>query len=148
MSGGAGALSSADIMALLPHRHPLLLLDRVDDLVPGISAVGVKNISIADPVFAGHFPGRPIYPGVYLIEVAAQLSGIVLAATSTEPALGYLAGVKRFKFVEVVVPGDQLIVSTTRRVALGALTEFAVEIRAGRRLVAGGSLSIALSAAE
>lgn len=138
-------LAADAIIRLLPHRHPFLLLDRVDELEPGASGLGVKNISIADPVFAGHFPGEPIYPGVLMIETAAQLCGIVLAAAAAEPALGYLASIKRFKFIEIVRPGDSLRIRAEKRTEFAALHEFAVELSAEGRIVASGSLAIALA---
>lgn len=137
-------LEAADIQRWLPHRQPLLMLDRVTDLVIGESARGTKNISIADPVFAGHFPSDPIYPGVLLVETAAQLSGIVLATTSDGPMVGYLASIKRFKFTRPVRAGDQVTVASTRRMQLGGISEFAVELSVGARSVASGSLAIAL----
>ena len=137
-------LATEEIMRYLPHRHPFLLLDRVEELGPGRAGVGVKNVSISDPVFAGHFPVEPIYPGVLMIETAAQLSGIVLAASAEEPAFGYLASVKRFKFLEVVRPGDALRVRTQRRTSFASLHEFSVELSRESQVVASGSLAIAL----
>ncbi len=137
-------LDAAQIQQLLPHRQPFLLLDRVDALVAGESARGTKNVSIADPVFAGHFPSDPVYPGVLLVESAAQLSGIILAAGLEAPVLGYLASVKRFKFAQPVRPGDQVSLLSTRRIQFASLTEFAVELSVGGRSVAAGTLSIAI----
>ncbi|MGN7188760.1 3-hydroxyacyl-ACP dehydratase FabZ [Microbacterium testaceum] len=144
MTGKRGvALASAEVARRLPHRHPFLLLDRVDELEVGISAVGTKNVSIADPVFAGHFPGNPIYPGVHMVEVAAQLCGLIGSSDEPEPVLGYLASIKRFKFLAVVVPGDQMRISARVGASIGALTEFAVEITVAGRIVASGVLAIA-----
>lgn len=136
------ALSSADIVSRLPHRHPFLLLDRVEELEPGHSAVGVKNISISDPVFAGHFPGHPVYPGVLIVETAAQLCGLLIVG-SPGPVLGYLASIKRFKFAEVVRPGDRMRIHARSGVSLGALTEFSVDVDVDGRSVASGVLAIA-----
>jgi len=138
-------LDAAEIIGLLPHRHPFLLLDRVEDLIAGESAVGVKNVSISDPVFAGHFPGRPVFPGVLLVEASAQTCGIVLAATMDTPVLGYLASIKRFKFIEIVRPGDRLRIRANVGVSVGALTEFSVELRSDTSVVASGSLAVALA---
>ncbi len=147
MTGRRGvALEPAEVARRLPHRHPFLLLDRVDDLEAGVSAVGTKNVSIADPVFAGHFPGNPIYPGVHMVEVAAQLCGLIASSDEQEPVRGYLASIKRFKFLALVVPGDQLRVSARAGASIGALTEFAVEITVAGRVVASGVLAIARAA--
>lgn len=140
----ASRIEADGILRLLPHRHPFLLLDRVEELEPGVSGIGTKNISISDPVFSGHFPGDPVYPGVLMIETAAQLSGIVLASGASEPAFGYLASIKRFKFMELVRPGDSLVVRTVRRTVFASLHEFAVELLESDRVVASGSLAIAL----
>lgn len=142
-AGRSGALEPAEVARRLPHRHPFLLLDRVDILETGISAVGTKNVSITDPVFAGHFPDNPIYPGVHMVEVAAQLCGLITPAEEQGPALGYLASIKRFKFLALVVPGDQMKITARAGVSVGALTEFAVEITVAGRVVASGVLAIA-----
>lgn len=136
-------LDAVEISKRLPHRHPFLLLDRVDELVPGVSAVGIKNISIADPVFAGHFPGNPIYPGVQMVEVAAQLCGLVISSDGDGPVLGYLASIKRFKFSALVVPGDRLTIRTRAGVSIGSLTEFTTELTVDGKSVASGTLAIA-----
>ncbi|GIT78809.1 3-hydroxyacyl-[acyl-carrier-protein] dehydratase FabZ [Leifsonia sp. LS1] len=139
------ALEAADLMRLLPHRHPFLLLDRVYEIEPGTVGIGVKSISIADPVFAGHFPNEPIYPGVLLIEVAAQLCGIILASGTTEPAFGYLASIKRFKFSALVRPGTQLTVHGRKKIEFESLHEFSVDLKSGAQSVASGTLAIALA---
>lgn len=140
------AIEPAEVARRLPHRHPFLLLDRVDDLEIGVSAVGTKNISITDPVFAGHFPDNPIYPGVHMVEVAAQLCGLIGSSDERGPVLGYLASIKRFKFLALVVPGDQMTISARAGASIGALTEFAVEITVAGRVVATGVLAIARAA--
>lgn len=124
-----------------------MLLDGLHSIVPGVSGVGVKNISISDPVFAGHFPGQPIYPGVLLIEAAAQACGVI--ATDSEviedqTSIGYLATVKRFAFKELVVPGDQLMIQCARHVSLGSLIEFKCTVLVGKRIVAEGSVAISI----
>lgn len=137
------AIGPVDVSRRLPHRHPLLLLDRVDDLEVGVSAVGTKNVSISDPVFAGHFPGNPIYPGVHMIEVAAQLCGLIGSSDEQGSVLGYLASIKRFRFRALVVPGDQMKITARAGASIGALTEFAVEITVDGGVVASGVLAIA-----
>lgn len=139
------ALDTTQIIDLLPHSHPFLILDLVDELIPGDSAIGTKNITISDPVFSGHFPGQPIYPGVLMIEMAAQLCGIILGLQSQVPIIGYLASIKRFKFSELVRPGDQLKIHVAKRVSIGPLTEFTVDIRKANSSAASGALAIAIS---
>ena len=105
-----------EIMALLPHRYPLLLVDRVLELVPNERILAYKNISVNEEVFNGHFPGAPIFPGVLTIEALAQASGILgIASTNTTADDGKLylfAGVDKVRFKRTVVPGDQLMLSS------------------------------------
>ena len=101
------------IQELLPHRYPFLLVDRVIELVPGKSAVALKNVSINEPFFQGHFPGHPVMPGVLLVEAMAQAAGLLTQITSriegsTGSPLFYLVKVDNARFNAPVVPGDQL----------------------------------------
>jgi 3-hydroxyacyl-[acyl-carrier-protein] dehydratase len=101
------------IQELLPHRYPFLLVDRVIELVPGKSAVALKNVSINEPFFQGHFPGHPVMPGVLLVESMAQAAGLLTQISSrieggTGSPLFYLVKVDNARFNAPVVPGDQL----------------------------------------
>ncbi len=103
-------LEQAAIQALLPHRYPFLLVDRIKELEPGRRIVGIKNVSANEPFFQGHFPGRPVMPGVLIIEAMAQVGG-VLAFKSGGPTgkpVVYMTGIDGAKFRKPVVPGDQL----------------------------------------
>ncbi len=100
------------IMELLPHRYPFLLVDRVIELVPDDRIVALKNVTINEPFFQGHFPGKPVMPGVLIIEAMAQAGGIL--AYQTSPAekrnrLIYFMGMDKVRFRKMVVPGDQII---------------------------------------
>ena len=98
------------IMEILPHRYPLLLVDRILELEPGVRVRGYKNITYNEPVFTGHFPGNPLFPGVYMIEAMAQLGGcVVLEPGEFSRKVPYLAGIDRAKFRRPVVPGDRLM---------------------------------------
>lgn len=111
-------MESVDILEYLPHRYPFLLVDRVVDLVPGERISGYKNVSFNEPFFEGHFPDRPVMPGVLIVEALAQISGLLSFKTrGTKPAedgyLYYLAGTDRTRFKRPVVPGDQLWLHST-----------------------------------
>ncbi len=100
-----------EIQKILPHRYPVLLVDRIIDLELGKRIVGLKNVTANEPFFQGHFPGRPILPGVLIVEAVAQVGGI-LALLSTPEHLGkpsvFLMGLDKIRFRQPVVPGDQL----------------------------------------
>ncbi len=101
-------------MKILPHRFPMLLVDRITDFEPMKFARGYKNISLNEPIFSGHFPGNPVMPGVYIIEAMAQVGGIaILASGDMARKVPYLAGIDRAKFRRPVVPGDQLMMEAT-----------------------------------
>lgn len=103
-------LAIAEIQKLLPHRYPFALVDRIIEYIPGERATGIKNVSINEPHFQGHFPGRPIMPGVLIVEAMAQVGGIVLTQLpDMEGKLFLFAGIDRVRFRRPVVPGDQLL---------------------------------------
>ena len=100
------------IMSILPHRYPLLLVDRVLELEPGRRIVAIKNITVNEEVFLGHFPGNPVYPGVLMVEGMAQAGGILLLVDKSEEErrtkLTYFTAIDRARFRRPVLPGDQL----------------------------------------
>ncbi|MGQ9865896.1 MAG: 3-hydroxyacyl-ACP dehydratase FabZ [Pseudanabaenaceae cyanobacterium] len=105
------ALTNEQVQALLPHRYPFLLVDRIEALVPGKSAVGIKNVTINEPFFPGHFPGKPIMPGVLIVEAMAQVGGIILTQLpEVQGMLSLFAGIDRVRFRRPVVPGDRLVI--------------------------------------
>ena len=105
-----------EIQKILPHRYPFLLVDRVNELTPGKNIVGFKNISISEPVFQGHFPDHPIYPGVMIIEGMAQVGGVLAFKSMDEESqknsdnkVVYFMSIDKAKFRAPVTPGDQLV---------------------------------------
>lgn len=104
--------SLEEIQKLLPHRYPFSLVDRIIDYVPGERATGIKNVTFNEPHFQGHFPGRPIMPGVLIVEAMAQVGGVVLTQLPDCPeGLFMFAGIDKVRFRRPVVPGDQLIMT-------------------------------------
>ena len=113
-SAPALPLEAADIMRIIPHRYPFLLVDRVVELVPGERAVGIKQVTANEPQFTGHFPERPIMPGVLMVEALAQTAGVaVMTLDEYRGKLGLFAGIDECRFRRMVVPGDTLRLEVT-----------------------------------
>ncbi|WP_054743357.1 3-hydroxyacyl-ACP dehydratase FabZ [Cellulosilyticum ruminicola] len=150
------SLEITQIQKLLPHKYPFLFLDRVEQVIPGQSAVGIKNISINEPFFCGHFEENPIMPGALIIEAMAQLTAIVngvqycLASTNGKSPIneqaanhvGYLAQVKQMKFYQLVIPGDQLVMKASKKESLMNVSEFTVSSYVRDKLIAKGVLVV------
>ncbi len=102
-------LSIEEIQRILVHRYPFLLIDRIEEIEPGKRAVGIKNVTMNEPFFQGHFPGKPIMPGVLILEAMAQVGGIaILYPEEKRGTLAYTTGIDRVRFSKDVVPGDRL----------------------------------------
>ena len=105
-------LSTEEILGLLPHRYPFALVDRVIEHIPGKKAVALKNITINEPQFQGHFPERPLMPGVLIVESMAQVGGLIVTQMPDLPVgLFVFAGIDNVKFRKPVIPGDQLVIT-------------------------------------
>lgn len=104
------SVEQAEIQALLPHRYPFLLVDRIKEFEPHKKIVGFKNVTVNEPFFQGHFPGRPVMPGVLIIEAMAQAGGVLVfkSGGAIGKTVMYLTGIDEAKFRRPVVPGDQL----------------------------------------
>ncbi|MFD7644013.1 3-hydroxyacyl-ACP dehydratase FabZ [Kitasatospora sp. NPDC059795] len=146
------AYSSDDIKRMLPHRWPMLMIDRAYDVVPGVSGRGIKSVSVNEPFFAGHYPDHSIMPGVMIVEAMAQLVAVVYVAELLEaPAsaegdpsssVGYLGSISSMKFSRLVVPGDQLTLDAKLGQKLGGLRSVSVRASVGTELAAAGSLIV------
>ncbi|MEE2997767.1 MAG: 3-hydroxyacyl-ACP dehydratase FabZ [Pseudomonadota bacterium] len=127
------------IMEMIPHRYPFLLIDRVVDIVPGVKATGVKNVTINEPFFAGHFPERPVMPGVLIIEAMAQTAAVFVVnalGSKSEGKLVYFMSVDGARFRKPVEPGDRLLVEVTKLRSRGNVWKFSGEAKVDDQVVA------------
>ena len=130
------------IMELIPHRYPFLMIDRMVDIVSGESATGIKNITMNEPCFQGHFPKRPIFPGVLIIEAMAQTSAALVVHTlgeSSEGKLVYFMSVQTARFRKPVTPGDQLNIHVIKHATRGNVWKFNSEAKVNNDVVAEAS---------
>ncbi|ROR32225.1 3-hydroxyacyl-ACP dehydratase FabZ [Inmirania thermothiophila] len=131
-----------EIQRLLPHRYPFLLIDRVLECVPGERILALKNVTVNEPFFPGHFPGRPVMPGVMMVEAMAQATAL-LAFRTRPQAVGsifYFVGMDKVRFRRPVGPGDQVRIEARILRAVRGIWRFAVEARVGEEVVAEGEL--------
>ncbi len=129
-------LGYEEICQILPHRYPMLLVDKIVELEPGARCVGVKNVTANEEFFQGHFPGHPVMPGVLILEAMAQVAGILtLVSRNTPGALSYFAKIEHARFHQPVRPGDQLITEVTLEVLRGPLCKAAVVGRVAGEIV-------------
>ena len=106
-------LNTVQVMEILPHRAPFLLIDTVEELEPGVKAVAKKNVTFNEPFFTGHFPGNPVMPGVLIIEALAQTGAVaILCQEENKGKTAYFAGINQAKFKKKVLPGDTLMLET------------------------------------
>ncbi len=113
-----------EIMKALPHRYPFLLVDRIIELEPGKSATGIKNVTINEPFFTGHFPDQPIMPGVLIVEAMAQVAGVVAFRAGMKGNSVYFMSIDNVKFRRPVVPGDQVKLEITTLKQRGNVWKF------------------------
>lgn len=139
-------LSNDQIRELIPHRWPMLLLDRVDKVEPGVKGVAIKNVTGTEIWFQGHFPDEAILPGVVVIEALAQLAGVVFSLTGASK-ISYLAGVRSMRFRRRIVPGDQLVLTAERSAGGRGFGEYRVSARVDGNVAAEGIITIADPAA-
>lgn len=151
-----------EILSMLPHRAPFLLIDKVKDCDPGKSAVGIKNVTIDEPFFAGHFPTEPIVPGVLIVESIAQTTAVMYCSAFVEEMkkeegklqdprelaekiqehVGYLAEIKAMKFLKTVHPGDTMRIETKKKGCFGILSMIEAKVWVDKVLVAEGKIAV------
>ena len=136
-------LEAADIMRILPHRYPFLLVDRVVELDPGKRAVALKQVTANEPQFTGHFPERPIMPGVLMVEALAQAAGIaVLTLDEYRGKIGLFAGIDECRFKRLVAPGDTLRLEVTVEKLRGMFGRVRAVASVDREVAVEATLSI------
>ncbi len=150
--GRPAGLSIEGILQMLPHRYPMLMVDRIDHLDPGQEAEGVKCVTINEPFFPGHFAERPVMPGVLLVESMAQIAGIMLQARYVHhhiapagdplpaPRIGVLAAIQKMRFRRPVLPGDRLRIRVKHLKSFNTVHQVKAEAFVEGQLVAEGEL--------
>jgi 3-hydroxyacyl-[acyl-carrier-protein] dehydratase len=134
-----GAVDIARVMEMIPHRYPMLMIDKVIDMVPDTSATGIKNVTINEPQFAGHFPRHPVMPGVMIVESMAQTAAVLVVYTLGKRAEGklvYFMTIDSARFRKPVVPGDAMQVHVTKMKSRGPVWKFRAEAKVDGTLVA------------
>jgi 3-hydroxyacyl-[acyl-carrier-protein] dehydratase len=146
------ALDIGKILERLPHRYPFLLVDRVLECRPGESIRALKNVTYDEPFFRGHFPGRPVMPGVLIIEALAQAAGILCFVTGNvipdHTTRFYFVGIDAARFRRPVVPGDQLLLSAQLQRSLRGIWRFATAARVEDQEVAHANIMVAPEAGK
>ena len=139
-----GSADVARIMQLLPHRYPFLLVDRITDMDRDVSCIGLKNVTINEPFFQGHFPRYPVMPGVLIIEALAQTAGALCvhnAGVTDIPQIVYFMGIDKAKFRKPVVPGDQLFLHVRKIRSRGPVFRFYGEAKVRGQVAAEAEVS-------
>ena len=135
------------VLAQLPHRYPFLLVDRVIECIPGERIHAIKNVTVNEPFFGGHFPGRPVMPGVMILEALAQAAGILAFKTAgvvpDDKSLFYFVGIDDARFRRPVVPGDQLVLKATLERAIRGIWRFGTVAEVDGKEAASAKMMVA-----
>ncbi|MGQ9730043.1 MAG: 3-hydroxyacyl-ACP dehydratase FabZ [Candidatus Zipacnadales bacterium] len=137
------------ILTTLPHRYPFLLVDRIIKMVPGKSAVGIKNVTINEPFFQGHWPNMPVMPGVLILEAMCQVGGVLLLAQADNKGKqAYIGGMDKVRFRRRVLPGDQLLIEVEILKTKGDIGRVRATAKVEGQLATEGEFIFALSPLE
>ena len=132
------------IKELIPHRYPFLLIDGIQTLTPNESAIGIKSVSVNEPFFEGHFPDRPVMPGVLIIESMAQTAGCLMVVSlgkASEDKLVYFMTIENARFRKPVVPGDRMVINVQKLRSRGSVFKFSGKAFVGEVLAAEATFS-------
>lgn len=138
-------MENTDIQKILPHRYPFLLVDRIVEIEEGKRAVGIKNVTINEPFFQGHFPENPIMPGVLIVEAMAQVGAVaILSLEEYKGRLAVFTGIERMKFRKQVIPGDTLIMEAELTALKMGVGKAKVCAKVNEKIAAEGELMFAI----
>ncbi len=137
--------NTEQIMQIIPHRQPFLLIDTIEELEPGKRALGKKNVSFNEPYFAGHFPNHPVMPGVLIVEAMAQVGAVaMLDCEQWKGKTAYFVGIDKTKFKQKVLPGDTLFIETNIIKIKGPIGIGVAVAKVNDKIVASGELTFAI----
>ena len=137
-------LDIESILEMMPHRYPFLLLDRLLEIKEDNYALGLKNVTVNEPFFTGHFPGKKVMPGVLIIESMAQTSGALVVSSYGEKAMGklvYFMSIEKARFRKLVTPGDQLIIEVKKKQARKSVWKFECNAKVDNEIVADATIT-------
>lgn len=138
-------LNNIEIQKILPHRYPFLLVDKITEIEKGKKAVGIKNVTVNEPFFQGHFPGNPIMPGVLIVESLAQVGAVMLLSLpENKGKLGVFTGINSMKFRRQVVPGDMLLLEAELVTYRHGMGKANVKATVDGAVAAAGEISFAV----
>ncbi|PPB08459.1 3-hydroxyacyl-ACP dehydratase FabZ [Brevibacillus laterosporus] len=139
-------LDAVQIQEIIPHRYQFLLVDRIVEIEYGKRSVGLKNVTINEPFFQGHFPGYPVMPGVLIVEALAQVGAVaILGKEENKGKLAFFAGIDNFRFKEQVTPGDTLVLEVEMTRVRGTVGKGNAVARVGEKVVAEGEIMFAIA---
>ncbi|MDN9009178.1 3-hydroxyacyl-ACP dehydratase FabZ [Brevibacillus laterosporus] len=139
-------LDAVQIQEIIPHRYPFLLVDRIIEVEYGKRSVGLKNVTMNEPFFQGHFPGYPVMPGVLIVEALAQVGAVaILGKEENKGKLAFFAGIDNFRFKEQVTPGDTLLLEVVMTRVRGTFGKGNAVAKVGEKVVAEGEIMFAIA---